>query len=160
MNLIHIAGHLAADPETRFTQTGKKVTTFRVGVRTRHKNADDTIWYRVTVWDEQFSQLMPHLKKGSAVMVCGELRKPEIYNDREGKPQISLEITAKDIQFSPFGKPGGSTTDANKAAAPAASPAAAPFGNFQTAASDSYKGFPAAGAPSGAGSTYDDEVPF
>jgi|GEM_PF-524928 len=167
MNLIHIAGHLAADPETRFTQTGKKVTTLRVGTRTRHKNADDTIWFRVTIWDEQFSQLMPHLKKGSAVMICGEFRKPDIFNDREGKPQISLEITAKDIQFSPFGKPA-SSSDGKPAAS--AIPTAAPFGNFQETSSSPYSGgFSPAGtsqaagyAPtqSGAGSTFDDEVPF
>ena len=28
MNFIHIAGHLGADPEVRFTSSGKKVTTF------------------------------------------------------------------------------------------------------------------------------------
>ena len=151
MNLIHIAGHLAADPEMRVTQTGKKVTTFRVGVKTRHKNADDTIWYRVTVWDEQFSQMMPYLKKGSAILVCGELRKPELFNDREGRPQISLEITARDLQFSPFGKPGGSEA---KPAAAQSAPSAAP---------NSYgmgMGAQPTGTSSGSGTTFDDEVPF
>jgi single-strand DNA-binding protein len=148
MNLIHIAGHLAADPETRVTQTGKKVTTFRVGVKTRHKNADDTIWYRVTVWDDQFSYMMPHLKKGSSILVCGELRKPELFNDREGKPQISLEISARDLQFSPFGKPGGSAEA--KPAAAAVSSSANSYG----------MGAAPTGTSSGAGATFDDEVPF
>jgi single-strand DNA-binding protein len=35
--------------------------------------------------------------------------KPDIYNDKEGKPQISLDITIINIQFSPFGKPEKST---------------------------------------------------
>ena len=37
-------------------------------------------------------------------MVMGELSKPEIFNDKEGRPQISLNITAQSLSFSPFGK--------------------------------------------------------
>ena len=105
MNYLIIAGHLGADPEVRFTSTGKKVTTLRVATRTRRANADDTIWYRVSVWGEQFDKMMSYLKKGSAIVVFGELQKPEIFTDRDGKPQISLNISAAHIQFSPFGKP-------------------------------------------------------
>ena len=49
--------------------------------------------------------MMTYLKKGSAVVVVGEIGPPQIYTDREGKPQVSLEITAEIIRFSPFGKP-------------------------------------------------------
>lgn len=118
MNFIHIAGHLGADPEVRFTSSGKKVTTLRVATKTRVKGNDDTIWWRVTIWDERFDKMIPHLKKGSAIMVIGELHKPEIFNDREGKPQISMEITASHIQFSPFGKPGERTSSGGTSAQP------------------------------------------
>lgn len=103
MNVINIAGRLGADPETRFTASGQKVTTFRVAVNVRKAGKDDTIWYRVTVWGDRFEKMMPYLKKGSAIIVVGTLQKPEIYNDKEGRPQISMEITAEMIQFSPFG---------------------------------------------------------
>jgi len=33
MNLFEIAGFLGADPEERFTPTGRKVVAFRVGVK-------------------------------------------------------------------------------------------------------------------------------
>ncbi len=107
MNFIHIAGHLGADPETRFTQSGKKVTTLRVATNSRKGGQDVTIWWRVTIWDEQFKNILPFMKKGSAVMVFGEVHKPEIFNDRDGKPQVSMDITAIQLQFSPFGKPSG-----------------------------------------------------
>ncbi|MBI5346607.1 MAG: single-stranded DNA-binding protein [Chlamydiae bacterium] len=105
MNIIHIAGHLGADPETRVTQSGHKVTTFRVGTKTR-KNT--TIWWRVTVWGDQFDNMIQYLKKGSAVMVVGDVSAPEIYTDKEGKPQVSMQITAIQLMFSPFGKPASS----------------------------------------------------
>jgi single-strand DNA-binding protein len=144
VNMIHIAGHLGADPEVRFTSTGKKVTTLRVATRTRVKGQDDTIWFRVTVWDNQFEKKMPHFKKGSAIIVVGELHKPEIFNDREGKPQISMEITAVSVDFSPFGKPEQRT--------------GSPAGPGETRAPSPYMSQAPTAAPMG--QITDDEVPF
>lgn len=104
MNFIFIAGHLGADPETRFTPSGQKVTTLRLAVNVRKGGKEETIWYRITIWGDRFEKMMPYLKKGSAIMVSGELGKPEIYTDREGKQQVSMEVTAENIRFSPFGK--------------------------------------------------------
>ncbi len=163
MNFLNIAGNLGADPEVRFTSSGKKVTTLRVATKTRKAGNDDTIWYKVTVWGEQFDKLISFLKKGSSVIVMGELQKPEVYNDREGKPQISMEITAALLQFSPFGKPERDGASAGGAGQPSQSYAqqqqapAAPFGAL-------HEGAPvnpyAKAAPMPAGHTYDDEVPF
>jgi single-strand DNA-binding protein len=104
MNHILIAGHLGSDPEVRFTANSQKVTTFRVASNTRKGGKDETTWFRVTVWGEQFDKMMPYLKKGSSIMAAGEMSKPEIYNDREGRPQISVNMTASSLMFSPFGK--------------------------------------------------------
>ena len=72
MNQIIIAGHLGADPEVRFTSSGQKVTTLRVATRVRRggKDKDETIWWRVTVWGEQFDKMIPYFKKGSPIIVC------------------------------------------------------------------------------------------
>lgn len=104
MNFIILMGHLGADPETRFTPSGQKVTNLRLATSVRKSGKEETVWYRVTIWGDKFDKLLPHLKKGSAIIVHGELNKPEIYNDREGKPQIALEVTAETIRFSPFGR--------------------------------------------------------
>lgn len=105
MNQVTIGGHLGADPEVRFTSSGQKVTTMRVAARARRASKDETIWWRVTIWGEQFDKIIPYFKKGSPIIVLGELSKPEIFTDREGKPQVSMNITANSILFSPFGKP-------------------------------------------------------
>lgn len=107
MNQTTIGGHLGADPEVRFTSSGQKVTTLRVATRAKK---DETIWWKVTLWGAQFDNIVPYLKKGSSVICTGELNKPEIFTDREGKPQISVSLTAWHVGFSPFGKPGGSGT--------------------------------------------------
>ena len=171
MNKITIAGHLGADPETRFTSTGKKVTTLRVATRTRKGNQDDTIWWRVTIWDEQFDKMLVHFKKGSAIIIYGEVMKPEIFHDKEGKPQISMDIRAIDVQFSPFGKPD-QRSGSSEHAAPAQASSTPPFGMPQEAMANPYMGgysqagashdsFSRAPAMGGSqGQTFDDEVPF
>jgi len=104
MNIITIAGRLGLDPEVRFTSNGQKVTTLRMAVNVRKAGKEETIWYRVTVWGEHFDKMISFLKKGSALIVVGDLAKPEIFNDREGKPQVSMNITASSLMFSPFGR--------------------------------------------------------
>lgn len=115
MNQTTIAGHLGSDPEVRFTSSGQKVTTLRVAARARRSGKDETIWWKVTIWGEQFDKMIPYFKKGSPIIVMGELNKPEIFTDREGRPQVSMSITALNIMFSPFGRPDsqhtGSTTE-------------------------------------------------
>ena len=111
MNQITIAGHLGADPEVRFTSSGQKVTTLRVAARVRRgSKGDETIWWRVTIWGEQFDRMIPYFKKGSPIIVFGELSKPEIFTDRDGKPQVSMNITAQSLLFSPFGRPDSQTS--------------------------------------------------
>lgn len=166
MNFIHIAGHLGADPEVRFTSSGKKVTTMKVATRSRRgKGGEDiTIWWRVTIWGEQFDKMISFLKKGSGVMVYGDIHKPEIFTDREGKPQVSLDITAVHIEFSPFGKPGSSQA-AGQEGQPQATQTAGPAAPFGTppqgeGVANPYMAFPAAKAGESKGQTFDDEVPF
>lgn len=104
MNHIMIAGHLGADPEVRFTSGGQKVTTLRIACNSRKAGKEETIWWKVTAWGEQFDKMMTYFKKGSSIMVTGELAKPEIFNDKEGRAQVSMNITANQLMFNPFGR--------------------------------------------------------
>ncbi|MBN1914353.1 MAG: single-stranded DNA-binding protein [Parachlamydiales bacterium] len=104
MNTVFIAGHLGADPEVRFTSGGQKVSTLRVAARSRRGGSEDTIWWRVTVWGDQFDKMMTYFKKGSPIVVIGDLQKPEIFTNKGGQPQVSLNVTAVNLMFSPFGR--------------------------------------------------------
>lgn len=104
MMKVIIAGHLGADVETRYTANGKKVSTLRVATNTRRAGKDETVWWRVSLWGDTFDAILPYLKKGSGVIVTGDFVRNEIYMDRDGKPQMSLEISGKTVEFNPFGK--------------------------------------------------------
>ena len=160
MNQITIAGHLGSDPEVRFTSSGQKVTTLRVAARARRSGKDETIWWKVTVWGEQFDKIIPYFKKGSPIIVVGELNKPEIFTDREGRPQVSMSITANNIMFSPFGRPdhqgSGDSSESQSHGAPQGNPHSASHGEPAFAAHET--------SSHGQGKTdpafSEDEIPF
>jgi single-strand DNA-binding protein len=72
------------------------------------------------------------LKKGSSVIVIGEMQAPQIYTGKDGQPQVSLEMTAEIVKFSPFGRPdkpegaAGAATQYNSGAAPQYNQGSAP----------------------------------
>jgi single-strand DNA-binding protein len=104
MNFLQLMGHLGADPETRMTPKGQKVTNLRLAVTSRRQGQEETMWWRVTLWGDKFDRILPYLKKGSALIVNGEMKKPEIFNGRDGQPQVGLEMTAETLNFPPFGR--------------------------------------------------------
>lgn len=116
MILITVAGHLGSDPEVRYTPSNLKVTSFRVATNIKRGSKEKTVWWKITVWGDRFDKKMTYLKKGSAVLVVGEMGIPEIYTDKEGNPQISLEVIADSIQFNPFG--GSKSGDRSQAVSP------------------------------------------
>ncbi|MBS3904557.1 MAG: single-stranded DNA-binding protein [Simkania sp.] len=149
MNQTTVAGHLGADPEVRFTSSGQKVTTLRVAARVRRGNKDETIWWKISVWGEQFDKMIPHFKKGSPIIVIGEMNKPEIFTDREGKPQVSMSMTALNLLFSPFGRPESAGQEHH----------ASTGGSNEPAYSGVSEGF-AYGQGKAGSHLVDDEVPF
>lgn len=146
MNQMTIMGHLGSDPEVRFTSSGQKVTTLRVAANQRRGGKDETFWWRITIWGEQFDKIMPYFKKGSAIIASGEMLKPEIYTNREGQPQVSLNLVAYHIAFPPFGRKeeGGSHAQQNYE----------PSGHMQQGQGDSHH------EESESSAFAEDEIPF
>src|ERR1700733_13502746 len=104
MIIVEIAGFLGADPEERFTANGKRVISLRVATHVRQSGQDETVWWRVNIWGDRFDKMLPYLKKGSAVIILGEMAKPETYTGKDGSVQVSLTLTAEMLKFSPFGR--------------------------------------------------------
>lgn len=104
MNVIQVIGNLGKDPETRFTPSGKKVTNLTIASNSKRGGKEETTWWRITIWGDTFDKMISYLKKGSYVMCIGEMHKPELFTNRDGQQQVSLEMTADSIRFLP-GRP-------------------------------------------------------
>lgn len=104
MQKMFILGFVGRDPEERYTSGGKKVVSFPVAVSVMKNKEKMTVWYKVNCWDEKFSGIMPHIKKGNSLVIMGELNAPTTYQNKNGDIAIDLSINANSIDFCPISK--------------------------------------------------------
>ena len=102
LNKMMIIGNLGADPELRYTPSGKAVTNLRVAVNSNRRGADgewveETLWLRVEVWDQAAERAAEQLPKGNKVYAEGELRARE-YEGNDGQKRTSLELRFARVQ--------------------------------------------------------------
>lgn len=102
MNILHIIGFLGADPEERTTPSGQKLWVLRVATRTKKNGQEETVWWRLTIWGDQFDKMLTYFKKGKPIYAIAEMGKLDIYTDKTGHPQVSYEATVKSIHFLPY----------------------------------------------------------
>lgn len=101
MNILHLCGFLGADPEERFTPDGRKLWELRLATRSYKNGQEETIWWRITVWGDQFDNLLKHFKKGKPIYIIAEMNKLGTYTDKNGQVQVSYEAIARSIHFLP-----------------------------------------------------------
>lgn len=103
---ITIIGNLGRDPETKWTKTGKSYAIVSVAAsRSVSKDVKETVWFKVTAWENAGQYLTNYAKKGSTVMVVGRLFPdastggPRIWTDSEGNPRAAFEVVATDLKI-------------------------------------------------------------
>lgn len=107
-NRITIESRLSADPEIRYAASGTAMCTITVPDQKRRlnqqtqqwENASDTTWFRATVFKEAAEALAEVAKKGSRVIVTGELITRE-YETKQGEKRQSLEIDFAKVALIP-----------------------------------------------------------
>ena len=102
LNRVQLIGRLGKDPESKFTPTGKKVTTFSLAVSNRWKASngetkESTEWVNVEAWGRLGEVCQEYLKKGSLVFLEGRL-KTDRYEDK-GETKYFTKIVAQTLQF-------------------------------------------------------------
>jgi single-strand DNA-binding protein len=100
VNHIVLAGNLTADPELRYTQSGKAVANFTVAV-SRNERRNGT-WAEVTdgffnvvAWGQLGEHIASSCKKSARVLVSGKLIQRSF--EVEGTKRSSIEITASAV---------------------------------------------------------------
>lgn len=103
INCTIIAGNLTKDPVFRQTTNGTPVVNFTIASNRKYRDAsnqwqEDVCYIGVVAWNRLAESCLNRLKKGSAVLVDGELQSHMFKND-EGVPRNIVEIKARRIQF-------------------------------------------------------------
>ena len=102
MQRLMIIGNLGRDPETRYTQSGKSITTLNVGTSERKTDKEgnhvtETEWFRVVTFGSTADACQKFLRKGSQIYVEGRL-KTRTYT-KDGQEARITEVLADNVQF-------------------------------------------------------------
>ena len=103
VNSVLIAGNLTRDPAFRKTTNGTPVTNFWIASNRRFKDnngqwRENVCYVGVVAWYKLAENCAENLKKGSAVIVEGELQSRSLRTE-EGRNRNIVEIKARRIQF-------------------------------------------------------------
>ena len=162
-----VTGNLTADPELRYTQTGRPVASFTIANTPRYPDRasgewqDGETWFvRCSAWADLGENVAASLSKGSAVVATGRLR-ARTWETPEGDKRATVEMTVEDVGPSlrrAVAKVTKATRD-HAAATPlaTASPDAAGNGQHPTPAPVTV---PAAAGDPWAAAPADDKPPF
>lgn len=103
INRVFIAGSLLHDPPLRRTRKGVPVTNFIVitkpepGQDTTEGLEREPLYISIVVWAKQAVQCSRHLKKGSSVIILGELQSMPNASVKEN--YFPVQINAQWIQY-------------------------------------------------------------
>ena len=97
---VSLLGNLGADPETRTSQKGSPMTTFRVAVNQLRTDGDgerqeNTEWFRVRAMG-RLAESSQRLAKGGRVLVVGRLDISH-YQARDGEPRVGFDVWADEV---------------------------------------------------------------
>ena len=107
-NRVILIGNLGQDPETKTTDSGKKVTHFTLATDDGYKNSDgqrvsETTWHNIVAWNGLADIAGRYLKKGYQTAVEGRIVYRN-YEDKKGITKYITEIVLNDLVLLRNGK--------------------------------------------------------
>lgn len=102
MNQVIITGNLAADPETRTTQSGITQAAFRVAVQRRYADKQtgrrEADFLPCIAWRQPAEFLAQYAHKGDRVVVVGTIQ-TRSYDAQDGSKRHVTEIIADQVEL-------------------------------------------------------------
>ena len=110
VNKVILVGRLGADPQLKYTPSGKANVNFNIATNAVWKDQDGnqqekTDWHRISAWGKLAEVMGEWLKKGSYVYIEGRLQ-TRSYEDTNGVKKYITEVIATDLEM--LGKKGES----------------------------------------------------
>lgn len=99
MNSCVIFGRLGKDAEFSETKGGTKLLKFSLANNTGYGEKVQTNWFRCTMFGERGERLVDYLKKGSAVIVSGEVTLNKWTGKEDGVERSELSLMVRELSF-------------------------------------------------------------
>jgi len=109
MNKVILIGNLAADPESRTTQSGIAQCTLRLAVQRRFANQQgvrEADFFNVVCWRQTAEFCSRYLSKGRKIAVEGSLQ-TRSYDAQDGSKRYVTEVIADNVEFCDSRPEGG-----------------------------------------------------
>ena len=100
-NKVFLIGHLARDPELRYTAAGIPVASFAVAVnrpQRRGSGQGEVDFINIVAWRRLAEICGEFLKKGRPVAIEGRLQ-IRSYKDKSGRERTFTEVVAEDMRM-------------------------------------------------------------
>jgi single-strand DNA-binding protein len=103
LNVVILLGRATMDPDLRYTPSGAAVLGFRIAVDRvwRDKASDEwkreASFFQVNLWGQSAERLSKTMRKGSAVLVEGQLRSRS-WEGKDGEKRYVVEIHSSRTQ--------------------------------------------------------------
>ena len=94
---VTLDGNLTADPELKFSNSGKAIANLSVAVQHRSQSEDKpTSFFNVVAWGELGEHTAKSLTKGDRVVVTGQLRQRS-WEAKDGTKRSAVEVWADEV---------------------------------------------------------------
>ena len=119
INKVILIGNLGADPEVKYSQSGKAVASFRIATTETWKKQDgskeeQTEWHRIVAFARLGEICGEYLSKGSKVFIEGRIQTRK-WQDRDGNDRYTTEIVAREMKMlGARGESGGGSGGGNR----------------------------------------------
>ena len=97
LNVVILLGRVTMDPDLRYTPSGAAVLGFRIAVDRAWRDKATDEWkreasfFQVNLWGQSAERLSKTMRKGSAVLVEGQLRSRS-WEGKDGEKKSVVEI--------------------------------------------------------------------
>lgn len=102
MKQITIAGRVGRDAELKQTTAGKTYASFSVAVdcgKDSNGEKRPSVWFDCTLWERRAEALAPHIRKGSFVVVSGDVSARAYVPKEGGEPKAVMSIRVGEFTF-------------------------------------------------------------
>jgi single-strand DNA-binding protein len=103
-NKAIIAGHLTADPELRYTPSGKACANFTVAATRRYtdpngEKKEQTLFMDCAAWGAHGEHIKKHKTKGDNLLVEGFLQADQWDDKTTGQKRSKIKLVVEKVEF-------------------------------------------------------------
>lgn len=106
LNVVVLGGHLTRDVELKYTQSGTAIASFGLAVNKKFtsdgEKREQVSFFDIDAWGKTAELCNEWLKKGSGVVIQGELKQESW--EQDGNKRYKVKVVANSVQFLPKGE--------------------------------------------------------